>query len=515
MELWRNITHASDVGAAFPWVLLGFTIASVLLSMIDPRARGRLRAAIMILLISGAGTVIAGIILSFGVNEDYFAYRVVRDGALVLRAIAIVTLAGVIVFDTVLPAVKLKPPAILSDILLAVAYVVTTAIVLLHIEQNISGIGITSAVVTGAIAFSLQNTMANVLGGMSLQMDRTIGIGDWIRLDSPSVEGVVTEIRWRQTSVETRDWNTVIIPNSLLMNGVVTVLGRKHNAPRQTRRWIYFEIDHGVPSNDVIASVEVALREHVIPAVAEDPAPDCVVMDLRNAWQLFAVRYCLTDMVKDYLTDSAVRTRIIAALGREGISFSFPTQQLMLTHQSAAHYRRQDDEEQSRRIDVLKSTKLFIVLTDEECEELARRLRTSPFTRGEIITRQGSHADFLYILTRGQAEVRIDADGMHKKVATLKAGDFFGEMALLTGAPRTATVVAATDVSAYRLDKDSFMEILHRRPSIAAGISSILAQRRLELDAATMHLDEEAKRAKLASTEGDLLAKIKNFFGIG
>jgi small-conductance mechanosensitive channel len=483
--------------------------------MIDPTARGRLRAAIMILAMSGFGTVFAGLILSFGVDESYFAYRAMRDGAVILRSIAIVTLAGVILFDTVLPAVKLKPPAILCDILLAVAYVVTSAIVLLRIEHNVSGIGITSAVVTGAIAFSLQNTLANVLGGMALQMDRTIGIGDWIKIDSPALEGMVKEIRWRQTSVETRDWNTVIIPNSLLMNGVVTVLGRRHGQPRQTRRWIYFEIDHGVPANDVIAAVEVALREHPTAGVAESPPPDCVVMDLRNAWQTFAVRYWLTDLPRNDPTDSAVRTRVAAALGREGISFSFPTQQLMLTHQSAAHHRRQDDVEQTRRIEALKSTKLFIPLTDEECHELARRLRLSPFTRGEIITRQGSHADFLYILTRGQAEVRVDADGMYKTVATLRAGDFFGEMALLTGAPRTATVVAMTDVSSYRLDKDSFMDILQRRPSIAEGISAILAQRRLELDAATMHLDEEAKKARLATAEGDLLAKIKNFFGIG
>src|SRR3954463_7705359 len=87
MELWHNILQASDVGAAFPWVLIGFVIASILLGMIDPSARGRLRAAIMIIVISGAGTVFAGIILSFSIDETNFAYRAMRDAGLILRAI--------------------------------------------------------------------------------------------------------------------------------------------------------------------------------------------------------------------------------------------------------------------------------------------------------------------------------------------------------------------------------------------------------------------------------------------
>src|SRR3954463_15960737 len=117
MDLWHQIQFASEVGAAFPWVIMGFVIASVLLSMVDPSAKGRLRAAIMIILVSAAGTIVAGALLSFGVDQVNLAYRAMRDAGLVLRSIAIVTLAGVILFDTVLPTVKLKPPAILCDIL--------------------------------------------------------------------------------------------------------------------------------------------------------------------------------------------------------------------------------------------------------------------------------------------------------------------------------------------------------------------------------------------------------------
>ena len=79
------------------------------------------------------------------------------------------------------------------------------------------------------------------MGGLALQTERTINVGDWVRIDQH--EGQVIEIRWRQTSIETRNWDTVVIPNSYLMKSEVMVLGRRTNAPRQHRQWVYFNID--------------------------------------------------------------------------------------------------------------------------------------------------------------------------------------------------------------------------------------------------------------------------------
>jgi CRP-like cAMP-binding protein len=120
-------------------------------------------------------------------------------------------------------------------------------------------------------------------------------------------------------------------------------------------------------------------------------------------------------------------------------------------------------------------------------------------------------------MTKGEAEGRIAVDGdkLTKKVATLRGGDFFGEMGLMTGEPRTATVVAVEDVECYRLDKEDFHDILNRRPEIAEDISHVLARRRVELEAVREGLNEEAKRQRMRRAQGDLLHRIRSFFTLG
>ena len=130
------------------------------------------------------------------------------------------------------------------------------------------------------------------------------------------------------------------------------------------------------------------------------------------------------------------------------------------------------------------------------------------------MTRQGAEAHWLYIIKTGEAEVRVVADGtgLSEKVATLPAGAFFGEMGLMTGEPRTATVIATTDTECYRLDKEAFHDILRKRPEIAEDISLILARRRVELDGVREGLNEEAMRRRLHHTQHEFLNRIRSFF---
>lgn len=110
---------------------------------------------------------------------------------------------------------------------------------------DLSEIIATSAVVTAVIGFSLQDTLGNIMGGMALQLEQSIGVGDWVRVGE--VEGIVREIRWRQTSIETRSWETVVVPNSALMKSQVTVLGRRQGQPRLHRISVEFNVDFRHP----------------------------------------------------------------------------------------------------------------------------------------------------------------------------------------------------------------------------------------------------------------------------
>jgi small-conductance mechanosensitive channel/CRP-like cAMP-binding protein len=501
------------MGGVYHWVALGLVASAFILSALVPAERVRIRTAVLLFIVSAFGLFAAASLLAQGFDPlQSSAYRWVRWAALFLESVAIINLASVFVFEVALDAVRLKPPRILRDLLVALTFIVVAITLLSRSGVNLTGLITASALITAAIGFSLQDTLGNVMGGMALQMERTIGVGDWVRVDQH--EGQVKEIRWRQTSIETRNWDTVVIPNSALMKGQVVLLGRRVGAPRQHRQWVYFNVDFRFEPTKVIDTVTAALNAEPIPNIAREPAPHCLMFDFKDSFATYAARYWLTDLALTDPTDSVVRTRIYAALNRAGIPLSIPARSLFITEEDDARRRRKQEEEITERVAALQHVELFTPLTDAELCEMAKRLSVAPFVRGEALTRQGAAAHWLYIMTKGDVEVRVTVDGsqLTKHVATLHAGDFFGEMGMMTGEPRAATVVAQTDVECYRLDKEAFQNILHSRPELAEDLSHILARRRVELEAIREGLNEEAKRQRMSHTQGDFLRRIRKFF---
>lgn len=516
MNFWNQVQVASGMQDYYFWVVLGFLLAAFALFAFVPTERMRIRGSVFLFALSFAGILASAVLLSYGATEGgknplSTAYRWASWLSRFIEAVAVINLTSVFLFDVLLDKVRLKPPRIMRDLLIAFTYIVAAITLLSQSGVDLTGIVATSAVITAVIGFSLQDTLGNIMGGMALQMERTIGVGDWVRIDQQ--EGMVKEIRWRQTSIETRNWDTVVIPNSVLMKGQVTLLGRRTGAPRQHRQWVYFNVDFRYAPVDVIEAVNKALQAEPIPNIAAEPAPHCIVMDFMDSYARYAARYWLTDMAVNDPTDSVVRSRIYFALRRAGIPLSIPARSLFITEEDEGRRERKRDEEIGARFETLSNVELFQSLTDEERRELAASLSVAPFARGESITRQGAEAHWLYIMTKGEAEVRVAVDGnLSKTVATLYAGDFFGEMGLMTGEPRAATIIALTEVECYRVDKDSFHEIIRRRPQIAEDISHVLARRRVELEAVRLGLNEEAKRQRMKHAQGDLLKRIRSFF---
>ena len=510
MNFWQQLQNASGMATAFPWVVIFFIAGALALFILRPLERMRIRTAILLFAFGLVGLIAAAALVSSGVSTASPFYKWIRWAARFFEWIALVNVASVFIFEVFLDALRLKPPRIMRDLLLALSYIVI-AITILSRDVDLTGIIATSAVLTAVIGLSFQDTLGNMMGGMALQMERTIGVGDWIKFDGQ--EGLVREIRWRHTSIETRNWDTLVIPNSALMKSQVTVLGRRAGQPRQHRQWVYFNIDFRFSPADVIDAVETALRAEPIPNVAFEPPPNCILMDFKESFGSYAVRYWLTDLAVDDPTNSIVRTRIYFALRRAGIPLSIPAHSIFVTEEDQSRLERKRNEEVERRMAALKRVALFESLTDEERLSLADRLRVAPFVRGEAMTRQGAQAHWLYLITRGDAEVRVSLDGnLSEQIATLHQGDFFGEMGMMTGEPRSATVIALTDVECYRLDKEGFNDVLTQRPEIAEDISEQLARRRVQLDAAREGLNEEAIQARMRHHKGDLLKRMKHFF---
>jgi small-conductance mechanosensitive channel len=429
----------------------------------------------------------------------------------IVAAIALIRLTGFGLFRLLLPLMGRVLPRIVEDVVILVLYVIYGFVQLRGAGVDLSSIVTTSAILTAVIAFAMQDTLGNLLGGLSIQLDNTVQVGDWVRVDD--VSGQVRDIRWRSTLIETRNWETLVIPNSAIMKGRVAILGKREGQPLQWRRALRFMVDPGVPPARVMAIVNEEMRDVPIANVARSPAPTTVLHAFIHGNLEYELRYFLTDLLEDEMTDSMVRVHLFASLQRAGIRIAEEQRTVHAVSRDEAHADAVRKREITRRLEMLRGVDLFSVLSEDEMNELAERLQYAPFARGDVITKQGNVPHWLYIVAYGEVEVRYEPpQGAPQVISTLRPGQFFGEMALLTGEARSATVIASTDVECYRLDVKSFQTLMHRRPEIADGMSRVIASRRPELDKVREIFSAQPVRS--AAEQADLLTRIRRFFGL-
>ncbi len=429
----------------------------------------------------------------------------------------LVAIGGVAVFDLALPAIRVRLPTIANELIMGMCYLVAAFAVAGRFGFHPASLLTTSAVLTGILALSLQATLGNVIGGVALQLDDSIRVGDWVQLENGR-QGLVREIRWRHTVIETRDWDTLIVPNAQLLASQFTILGKRSGQPVQHRMWLYFSVDFRFSPNDVIQVVDQALQGTPIEGVAADPPPHCICYDLarehKDAMVYYAVRYWLTDLARDDPTSSRVRVRLFAALKRAEIPLAIPAANLWIEQDTPERRARKHERELERRRAALRTVPFLAPLNDQEIERLSERLHYAPFAAGETVTREGAVAHWLYVITAGRADVIIAGSGKKRQtVANLEGPDVVGEMGLMTGAPRTASVVARTDIECYRLDKEAFHGVLAERPALADQISALMAARQVELRARR----EGSRNTDPSGVDDEkmrLLGAVRRFFGL-
>lgn len=458
------------------------------------------------------GDALAG--LPSGGTTSKAAAGWLRQLAVFGEGLAVIRFLGLAFFNVALARVNLRISGILGDILVIMAYIGWA-----FFRLNLAGVELnhlfaTSAILTAVLAISMQDTLGNLLGGLALQMDNSLEIGDWIRIDDLS--GQVTDIQWRFTALLTRNGEKVVVPNSQLMKGRYYVLCDKHQIQPAWRRNISFNVDLAVSPGKVISLVQGDIADASIPNVADHPSPNCVLMDFGPGYAHYVLRYWLLNAQADDPTDSDVRIHILATLQRNGIRLATDDHTIHLVEEGAAHREEVESREMQRRLQAINSIELFARLSDDEKRHLAKQLIKAPFARGDVITRQGAIAHWLYIVVNGEAEAWWQPpEGPRRLLEKRGPGSVFGEIGLMTGAPRRATVIANTDVEAYRLDKAGFQSIIEQRPELADTLSGIL-ERRLQRFAELEQGYAQGQNELAQRTPGSAAIgrKIREFFGL-
>ena len=491
------------------YVITLFSIFTLLSLHLLPRERRRVGKIVVLFVVCLVGQFVAAVLEAL----NYSRLAVMLHEIFVIGAgFALFRLLGLFVFRILLPRLGIVVVRIAEDIILFVVYGAFILARLHLLGFDPSSLLTTSAVITAMLAFAMQDTLGNILAGVSLQLDSSLQVGDWVKVDD--LVGRVVQIRWRQTTIRTRNGEMVAVPNGQLMRGRFSVVGRDSRPDWLWRRWVWFNVTHDSPPTQVIQKMEKEIGTAEIPNVARDPAPTCVLMEFGPGYARYALRYWMLDPLPDDPTDSAVRIHLLAALQRAGMQLALPGQALHVTKENEAYRESVRQRDIERRIVDLRKVELFAGLQENELRTLSERMVYAPFAKGAVIFEQGDTAHWLYLLAAGEAEVLIDFPGKPRQhFRTVHVGSTFGERGVMTGEARRDTVIARTDVVCYRLDQATVEEVIRSRPEIAEAIAAILWRREVEIHSFTRQFMDSAAGTP-SPPKGSMLGKIRDFLGL-
>src|SRR5271163_2260977 len=322
----------------------------------------------------------------------------------------------------------------------------------------------TTTVFAAVLGFALQETLGNVFSGLSLSMGRPFEPGDWIR--SGSHVGQVKGIAWRATTIVTRDGERLEVPNSVIAKDTLY-----NYATGAVRDELTIGISYGVPPNHLREVVLTLLRD--VPQVLRDPPPEVLTWTYGD----FAIQYLIKYWISDYGVQEHVRDRVASslwyALRRHSIEIPFPTRTVHVRDAERADVQFERElMTDLRQVDWLRG------LSDEELKLLVPTVSVRQFGAGEMLVRAGESGESMFIVRSGKAEVfGHTADGQVRHIANYARGDITGEMALMTGEPRNASVRALTDVEVIEMDREGFTRLFKQHPDAAASIGDIITAR--------------------------------------
>ncbi len=362
-----------------------------------------------------------------------------------------------------------EAPRILRNLVAVLIYLLAVGATAVFVfERTAGGVLVSTGVVVGIVGFALQNLIADLFSGIALTIERPFSKGDWIQLPD-GTEGAVVDINWQSTHLRSLHHGLYVVPNSVVTRSTV------HNTSRPSQAyatWVTISVDRAYPP-DIVRRLllEAALS---CDAVLRDPAP---VVNISDAGEN-PLRYAVYVYFKDYPAHFAGRTElfsgIYAHLERSGIYAAGKKYEIATERAAVREVHRPTIEEELREVEI------FGILSDEQIGVIAERSRERTCYPGEVIVREGSGDTSLMVVTSGVVRVtkRRDA-GKSVEVARLGAGEFFGEMSLLTGEPRSATVSALVQCALIEVPKAALEPIVRDVPELSQKFGEIMVERQL------------------------------------
>lgn len=430
------------------------------------------------------------------------AVLVLSAAWLVVRLLDLVIWRGVVERRAGAPV-----PRLLVDVCAALVWLVAAIVVAAWaLQVEVFGLVATSSVTIAVIGFALRDIIASLFAGMALSLEKPYAIGDWIEVEHGTV-AQVEQVGWLTTRAVTKDGVGVVVPNARLANTV----WRNYTHPRpEWRDSVRVTLDYAVP-HEVAERLFIAALNEVGPVKRMAQRPDVKIAELNERGVVWVARYWLNDYGVAQDIRFLVQKAILRHLHYAGIEPSRAYAELPALKHAGAHSPN-PSEHLSR---LLAEHELFGAIEPGLRERLLAGAERR-YCRADVpIVRAGEPGSSMFVIVEGLLRVTVpDPSGREIRADDLTPGSVFGEFSLMTGEPRSATVVPFVDSVVYEIGKSVLQPILEQTPELADELSRILALRQARTrDLLTRPVNQTPAQAKPGQQHA-ILSRLRSFFGL-
>ena len=357
--------------------------------------------------------------------------------------------------------------AIVRDVGSVLVYFFIILLVLrFTLDINLASLVATSAVLTAIVGLSLQDVLGSVISGLVLELEDPFEPGDWIRVGA--FEGRVVETGWRTTRIRTRVNELITLPNTHLAREPVVNYSRPDPRYGDT---LHFHAAYEAPPHSVKQAIERVLAAE--PAVLREPFWEVRTAGYHESGIDYAIRYWIDNFTELERIRDRLMTNIWYSLRRAEVRIPFAAHDVFVHSETPRPALESGDIGAT-----LARVPLLEALAAVDVGKLAASARRTIFARDETIVREGERGDSFYVIERGAVRVLLGhSNGGGRVIARLGPGDFFGEMSMLAGEPRSATIVAEEDTAVVEVGQAVFQGIVAANPAVLEPISRVAARR--------------------------------------
>jgi hypothetical protein len=362
-----------------------------------------------------------------------------------------------------------------------------------------------SAVLTVVIGFALQDILGDLFSGITLNLEESLNIGDWIRIGEH--EGKIEQFRWRSIKIRTTDNVLVLIPNRIASKEEVNTFGGSRQ-PFALR--LKIGVSYKNSPDFVVSTISEVLN--TIPAVLTKPKPIVMVNKFDDFAIIYEIKFWLTDFSLRDPVKSEIQRKTWYAFKRNDIQIPFPIRDIYIKDikkEKIPLSPQWADMDKEQIIAVLQKNEVLNTISQNQLEILAEDIEIKLYGIGETLIKEGEEGRYFYHFLEGEAEVLKN----DKVIIRMKANDYVGEMSLFTGEKTTADVRITRESRVLRISSGRFRETVRLNEKMARKLSEVIAQRKGQLMELEKKEDDSQTKAIKKETE-NIFLRIKKYFSL-